>query len=110
MRAPRSAAFGAVASLLLLATLTGGPPRAEATPATVANLRPAAAVAWPPSTGLLLAEVVTGGASASDEYVASAVEANTPREFATRRCWPVPRSSRSLHAAFLVTVDPDDVT
>ena len=56
MRAPRSAAFGAVASLLLLATLTGGPPRAEATPATVANLRPAAAVAWPPSTGLLLAE------------------------------------------------------
>jgi hypothetical protein len=69
MRAPRSAAFGAVASLLLLATLTGGPPRADATPATVANLRPAAAVAWPPSTGLLLAEVVTGGASASDEYV-----------------------------------------
>src|SRR5450759_536 len=28
-----------------------------------------AAVAWPPSTGLLIAEVVTGGASASDEYV-----------------------------------------
>ena len=28
-----------------------------------------AAVAWPPSSGLLVAEVVTGGASASDEYV-----------------------------------------
>ena len=26
-------------------------------------------VSWPPSTGLVLAEVVTGGASASDEYV-----------------------------------------
>src|ERR1700690_53434 len=69
MRPPRSAAFGAVASLLFLATLTGGPPRAGATPPAVANLRPAAAVAWPPSTGLLLAEVVTGGASASDAYV-----------------------------------------
>lgn len=30
---------------------------------------PLAAVTWPPSSGLLLAEVVTGGASASDEYV-----------------------------------------
>ena len=47
MRAPTSAAFGAVASLLFLATLTGGLPRAGATPAAVANLRPAAAVAWP---------------------------------------------------------------
>ena len=69
MRAPRSAAFGALASLLLLATLVGGPPRPQATPAPMVNLRPVAAVAWPPSTGLLIAEVVTGGASASDEYV-----------------------------------------
>ena len=39
--------------------------------ASVAVLSPgvAAAAAWPPSTGLLLAEVVTGGSSASDEYV-----------------------------------------
>lgn len=29
----------------------------------------AAAVAWPPSTGLLISEVQTGGASASDEFV-----------------------------------------
>ena len=69
MRAPRSAAFDALASLLLLATLIGGPPRPQPTPAPTVNLRPAAAVAWPPSAGLLIAEVVTGGASASDEYV-----------------------------------------
>jgi hypothetical protein len=30
---------------------------------------PAAEVSWPASTGLVVAEVVTGGASASDEYV-----------------------------------------
>ncbi len=30
---------------------------------------PLAAVAWPPSSGLVVAEVVTGGATASDEYV-----------------------------------------
>ncbi len=69
MRAPRSAAFGALASLFLLASLAGGSPRPAATSAPIANLRPAAAVAWPPSAGLLIAEVVTGGASASDEYV-----------------------------------------
>jgi hypothetical protein len=68
-RAPRSAALGASASLLLLATFVGGPPRPEASAAKDVNLRPAAAVARPPSTELLLAEVVTGGASASDEYV-----------------------------------------
>ena len=32
-------------------------------------MRAAAAVGWPPSAGLLIGEVVTGGASASDEYV-----------------------------------------
>src|ERR1035437_4594732 len=39
--------------------------------AAAAALSPglAAAAAWPSSTGLLLAEVVTGGLSASDEYV-----------------------------------------
>ena len=35
-------------------------------------------VAWPISTGLVLAEVVTGGASASDEYVEIANGAPTP--------------------------------
>ncbi|HVA86305.1 MAG TPA: hypothetical protein VNF73_08330, partial [Candidatus Saccharimonadales bacterium] len=40
---------------------------ALATPGQLAS-DPTAAVVWPPSTGLLLAEVVTGGASASDEF------------------------------------------
>ena len=45
---------------------------AMATQPAPAALAPAAgedpAVAWPTSSGLLIAEVVTGGASASDEY------------------------------------------
>jgi uncharacterized protein YdeI (BOF family) len=80
MRAPRSAAFGAVASLLLLSTLIGGPPRPETT--RTANLRPAAAVTWPPSAGLLIAEVVTGGASASDEYVEITNAGGVPADLA----------------------------
>jgi hypothetical protein len=32
-------------------------------------IEPLAAVAWPPSSGLLVGEVVTGGTSASDEFV-----------------------------------------
>src|SRR5665647_1173164 len=137
MRAPRSAAFGAVASLLLLATLVGGPPRPQATPAPMVNLRPEAAVAWPPSAGLLIAEVVTGGTSASDEYVEITNAGAVPADLAgmelayvtssgstvTRKAtWSdltllatgqhllVARSVRSLQVAFLVTVDPDDVT
>ena len=38
-------------------------------PVSLRLVRPAAAVAWPVSTAALLAEVVTGGASASDEFV-----------------------------------------
>lgn len=34
-----------------------------------ATAEPLAAVAWPPSTGLLVGEVVTGGTSGSDEFV-----------------------------------------
>ncbi len=41
--------------------------------ASIASAQPpgfaAAVAAWPPSAGLVVAEVVTGGASASDEYV-----------------------------------------
>ncbi len=80
MRAPRSAAFGAVASLLLLSALIGGPPRTSPTP--VLNLRGAAAVTWPRSAGLLVAEVVTGGASASDEYVEIANAGAVPADLA----------------------------
>ena len=38
-------------------------------PGELIDAAPLAAVAWPPSTGLLVSEVVTGGASASDEFV-----------------------------------------
>ena len=38
-------------------------------PASDLDAAPLAAVSWPPSTGLLVSEVVTGGASASDEFV-----------------------------------------
>ena len=41
---------------------------ADAVPAAVSS-GPSAAVAWPTSRGLLIAEIVTGGASASDEYI-----------------------------------------
>src|SRR3954467_163460 len=33
------------------------------------DAQPLAAVSWPPSTGLLVSEVMTGGASASDEFI-----------------------------------------
>jgi len=39
------------------------------TPFSMPAARRAAAVGWPPSVGAVVAEVVTGGASASDEYV-----------------------------------------
>ena len=38
-------------------------------PFAMPSTRPAAAVGWPASTTLLVAEVVTGGASASDEFI-----------------------------------------
>ena len=46
---------------LLAASSAAAIPRPEA--------MPAAAVTWPLSTGLVVAEVVTGGVSASDEYI-----------------------------------------
>ena len=42
----------------------------------------AAAVGWPPSDGLVVAEVVTGGASASDEYVELANAGAVPVDLA----------------------------
>ena len=41
-----------------------------------------AAVGWPPATSLVLAEVVTGGASASDEYVEIANVSSSPVDLA----------------------------
>ncbi len=66
MRAPRGAVLGALAVVVLLAL--PGPARPPGGTVTL-EPGPAAAVTWPTSSGLLLAEVLTGGASASDEYV-----------------------------------------
>ena len=65
MRAPH----GPVVPLVLLAIVglaaTVGPPG----PARSYAGRPAASVGWPPSPGLVISEVQTGGASASDEFI-----------------------------------------
>src|SRR3970040_292996 len=53
-----------VPALIALVLVVGG---AAASPGAEATA--AAAVAWPPSTGLLVGEVMTGGGSASDEFV-----------------------------------------
>ncbi len=59
MPAPRGVFALLVSLLLATATI------AATTPPSL----PAATATWPPSDGLVLAEVMTGGASASDEYV-----------------------------------------
>ena len=63
-RARIAAAAAAVLILVLSATAIASPGMPALTEGSAQ-----ASVAWPPSTGLLIAEVVTGGASASDEYV-----------------------------------------
>lgn len=57
-------------ALLVVATAAAAVPRVLD--------EPLAAVVWPPSTGLVVAEVVTGGISASDEYI----------ELANAGAWP----------------------
>ncbi len=66
MRLPRSAVIGALVVLLGVSISGRGSPPA---PAAALPMAPAAVVGWPVSTGLLVAEVVTGGASASDEFI-----------------------------------------
>ena len=78
MARARLAAHGALLLFLLVAAtasaVTGG---------VIAPLvAPAAVVGWPSSPGLLLAEVVTGGASASDEYVELTNGGATPIDLA----------------------------
>jgi outer membrane biosynthesis protein TonB len=66
MRVPRSAVTGLLVVLLGIASSgRGSPPD----PTPVLQMGAAAAVGWPASGGLLVAEIVTGGASASDEYI-----------------------------------------
>ena len=59
MPAPRGVFALLVSLLLATATIA----------ATMPPGLPTATTSWPPSDGLVLAEVMTGGASASDEYV-----------------------------------------
>ncbi|MGA3056998.1 MAG: hypothetical protein ABSE70_03005 [Candidatus Limnocylindrales bacterium] len=68
MPAPRGVFAGLVSFLVSVAALA----------ATVSAGYAVTPVSWPPSMGLVLAEVVTGGASASDEYVEIASAASIP--------------------------------
>ena len=65
MARARIAAAAALVMVLLLGATAAAAPGAVRPMGVTAQ----AAVGWPPSSGLLVAEVVTGGASASDEYV-----------------------------------------
>ncbi len=68
----------AYAALLLIVLVT-----ATASAAIPPGLDdPLAVVGWPPSTSLVVAEVVTGGASASDEYVEVANAGSAPADLA----------------------------
>ena len=82
MARARFAVLAAMLVVLLLGGVAGPPSRPAGSPAA-----PVAAVAWPPSTGLLVAEVVTGGASASDEYVELT---NARRRRSTSPAWRSP--------------------
>ncbi len=68
MSAPRGV-FAALVSFLVAVA---------AAAATVSAGYAVTPVPWPPSTGLLLAEIVTGGVSASDEFVEIANAAGVP--------------------------------
>ena len=72
----RLAASAALMVVLLLGAAAWPPP-----PRSV-PMGAAAAVGWPPSEGLVVAEVVTGGASASDEYVELANAGAVPVDLA----------------------------
>jgi outer membrane biosynthesis protein TonB len=64
----RRAGLAALCLLIAFAAaVLAAPPVRQ--PIAAAEPLPLADVGWPPSSGLLVAEVVTGGASASDEYV-----------------------------------------
>ena len=69
----RPAVYAALLLVLLVAAnVAAAIPPGEADPLAV--------VGWPPSTGIVVAEVVTGGASASDEYVELANAGSIPAD------------------------------
>lgn len=76
MARARLAAYAALMVVLLLGVAALPPP-----PRFV-PMAAAAAVGWPPSEGLVIAEVVTGGTSASDEYVELANAGTAPIDLA----------------------------
>jgi hypothetical protein len=77
------------------------------TKAFVASPQPTASIGAPPTGRRTSAPPV---AASPPEYVASAVEAYVSTAFATSRCCPVTSSVSSVHVAFRVTVEPEDVT
>jgi hypothetical protein len=68
MERARRAGLAALVGLLVLAAGLAGP-GSSAQRATSIPIEAAADVGWPTSTGLVVAEVVTGGTSASDEWI-----------------------------------------
>ena len=72
----RLAAYAALMVVLLLGVAALPPPSRSV------SMGAAAAVGWPPSDGLVVAEVVTGGGSASDEYVELANAGTAPVDLA----------------------------
>ena len=94
------ARFAVLAAMLVVLLLGGvaGPPGAL----RFAGV-PVAAVAWPPSSGLVVAEVVTGGASASDEYVELANASATAIAGTTSPAW---RSERRVNGTGAIMPRP----
>ncbi|HEY6569490.1 MAG TPA: lamin tail domain-containing protein, partial [Candidatus Limnocylindrales bacterium] len=78
MARARIAAMAATILILLLGATALAAPAGMVPAGTAVQ----AVVAWPPSTGLLVAEVVTGGASASDEYVELTNASSVPVDLA----------------------------
>ncbi len=65
----RAAAAALILAMVAVGSAAGASPERRLIPVVDDVVRPMAVVTWPPSSGVVLAEVVTGGVSASDEYV-----------------------------------------
>lgn len=82
----RRAGITALVGILLLGVALAGPAASAPPPGASVMAEPAtvpvAAVAWPASTGLVIAEAVTGGASASDEWIELVNVASVPIDLA----------------------------
>ena len=81
-RARRPVPFRLVPLLAFLLVTRAGIDPDGLVPAAGQTVLPAATVSWSVSTGLLVAEVVTGGSSASDEYVELTNAGSVPADLA----------------------------